>query len=154
MANDSTYLLVDDVDLDLDQYDNVSKLPVLYSSFFLRLPIHLPLYISLKFDNMEWWEGTFDILDDGNDDDDDDDNDDCDNNANSVHRNRPRLESSIEKYIEDFDFDALNTNLDEEEMFSYPDQEVMPIEMYSYRKRVYALSIFMKSIFVNNLDDG
>ena len=49
---------------------------------------------------MEWFDDVFDILDDADDDD----------NDNDV------VENKIEEYNQDFDFDYIATNVDEEEM--------------------------------------
>ncbi|CAF2260260.1 unnamed protein product [Rotaria magnacalcarata] len=55
---------------------------------------------------MEWLEGIFDILDDEDEHD-----------AYGTQQTEEDLDDIMEEYNQDFDFEAMNTNLDEEEMF-------------------------------------
>ncbi|CAF4455542.1 unnamed protein product [Rotaria socialis] len=76
----------------------------------MNLDLNLDQY--KNFDHMEWLEGIFDILDDEDEDD-----------AYGKQQTREDLDDIMEEYNQDFDFEAMNTNLDEEEMFIDDDDD-------------------------------
>ncbi|CAF5066567.1 unnamed protein product, partial [Rotaria magnacalcarata] len=70
-----------------------------------------------NFDHMEWFEGIFDILDDEDE-----------NDAYGTQQTREDLDDIMEEYNQDFDFEGMNTNLDEEEMFIDDDDDKKNVE--------------------------
>ncbi|CAF1602325.1 unnamed protein product [Rotaria magnacalcarata] len=66
---------------------------------------------------MEWFEGIFDILDDEDE-----------NDAYGTQQTREDLDDIMEEYNQDFDFEGMNTNLDEEEMFIDDDDDKKNVE--------------------------
>jgi hypothetical protein len=70
----------------------------------------------IKLNDKDYFDAVFDILND-------DDYDHGSNEGRPMDTNQQQLETILEEYFEDFDFDHIDTNVDEEEMFTVTEDE-------------------------------